>query len=951
MMNIGFIKALLVACAVVVLVPSNVQGFTIGCTHWGINALYVPNYECAIVRDELNKVDGISGFSCDYSLDQAWLTTGIDWRANASKCNAAADVLNMFPNMSGFGCDESPVSIYDRSKGPGNLLVRNNCSAVVGELKEWIEAGATSMNQYLACNPVGDYQPDGTCKCTDPTAVGPACKFSNATTCSGAGVVDYDGRCTCDDPTVGGGPTCSECSNAKTCNGAGTVDASCKCTCDGPETGLGLSCSENSNAKTCNGAGTVTLPVPPAPKFGRYLRIGSLIGEELNLEEIEAFGPSYMAVDAPLMFLNPANASMYPRFLTSGGIERSAEKCIDGSKKGTMCHAWHLKRDMIYDGDTSRYANPDWIRVDYGKPVNILKIVVTNRLDCESCKDWIAGATVTITDDEDGENVVWGGSFEGTQDVYTFAVKPAIPAPGKCTCDAGFSGKECQYSRHEYCSPGCTNAWLSDGMCDSLCDVPACDYDGGDCKVGGTTMCSSSAHGHRMSRGEKGSGHFRGQLVQLLASTAPAPSAIANSKSRRDNWREANTEAEIYACKRFGLNGSGCSNIRFGCVCPKVYTQGAYDDDYDIWDAFDNIAGPIVDIFDGDDDDDDDRQQSQQSPDDDDDCWLCFWSSNDDADDWWGFGENWPDDPVFNDDDAFGTFLWGVGTTIAGTVCPVCGVIITSAEFANDAAACSSALCLGSTALSSVVDHFTPDAVVLVDGIWELGENSVTPSEYVSDASTTAACNELYGYTNNRCRDRRFFNIASHDGRLEFFSQDDWLDSSIHEVSITIDNNDRRRSSSPRVVKEMLGCSESLHSTRMVATEFAGDLYCDCLHHREHSNLVESRHFENFTQMAIFCLAESGAEFAIIEQAKQSDDVVAFVKHLHNGKFEARCALGVRAPAPGPDNTGDNTAVRAPAAGPDNTGDNTARSGTLVLASLSLYSGMLSAIVFFTFSC
>ena len=34
-----------------------------------------------------------------------------------------------------------------------------------------------------------------------------------------------------------------------------------------------------------------------------------------------------------------------------------------------------------------------------------------------------------------------------------------------------------------YCSSGCSNAWIADGFCDSMCDVEACGFDGGDCGI------------------------------------------------------------------------------------------------------------------------------------------------------------------------------------------------------------------------------------------------------------------------------------------------------------------------------------------------------------------------------------------------------------------------------------------------------------------------------------
>ena len=53
------------------------------------------------------------------------------------------------------------------------------------------------------------------------------------------------------------------------------------------------------------------------------------------------------------------------------------------------------------------------------------------------------------------------------------------------TCD---SGEEIDYMRTmccesiaNVCSEGCSNNWISDGICDEDCYNPECNYDGGDC--------------------------------------------------------------------------------------------------------------------------------------------------------------------------------------------------------------------------------------------------------------------------------------------------------------------------------------------------------------------------------------------------------------------------------------------------------------------------------------
>ena len=61
--------------------------------------------------------------------------------------------------------------------------------------------------------------------------------------------------------------------------------------------------------------------------------------------------------------------------------------------------------------------------VDYGEMTEITSIRVFNRKDC--CSDRIDGATVSITADKDGRDVVWSSKFGGAQSTYTFQVAAA----------------------------------------------------------------------------------------------------------------------------------------------------------------------------------------------------------------------------------------------------------------------------------------------------------------------------------------------------------------------------------------------------------------------------------------------------------------------------------------------------------------------------------------------
>lgn len=193
------------------------------------------------------------------------------------------------------------------------------------------------------------------------------------------------------------GPEATQCKEAKKGTGVNTVvDAA------GTVVAFG-SCNDkvNSISKVTRNCDLVT---------GRYVRIGSLVSNDyLNLQEIETFGPAGGVLRAQ----SAQMSSVY----SHGGDQLDASKCIDGNtQEGSatdVCHS--LKKD-----------NTDWIRLDFGKPVPLSKIRVTNRRDC--CKDRIAGATVTVTQDEDGQHVVWSGVLEGTQDVYSFSPQPT-PGP------------------------------------------------------------------------------------------------------------------------------------------------------------------------------------------------------------------------------------------------------------------------------------------------------------------------------------------------------------------------------------------------------------------------------------------------------------------------------------------------------------------------------------------
>lgn len=139
-----------------------------------------------------------------------------------------------------------------------------------------------------------------------------------------------------------------------------------------------------------------------------YLRIGSLVSEKayLNLQEIQVFGP-----DGELLL--PMGAVMSSTF-----EDNTVNKCFDGDRFTSMQLCATLRKG---NGDTD-----PWLRVDYGEGVIISKIVVTNRVDC--CKERINGATISLTNDQDGRNVVWSTTFDGTKAEYTFHLPSFLPS-------------------------------------------------------------------------------------------------------------------------------------------------------------------------------------------------------------------------------------------------------------------------------------------------------------------------------------------------------------------------------------------------------------------------------------------------------------------------------------------------------------------------------------------
>lgn len=285
MVGISFVKTVYVACILAALAPTNVQGIVglsaILCSYDRCNEcqygyfyvadplLHSYNYsmsraiQCEAVAAELNKIDGISGFRC---AGGSWSTYNYFFTTSKSQCDENARVLR-FKGMENVQCremyDTGKYMLHTYSK---NLPRSNTCVSVAQKM--------TKMLVLSACNAVGEFMPGGesdddndvthnvpareynggTCKCTDPAAVGPVCQFSNDKTCSGDGVVNTAGECTCNQGAVQGAAGTFCYTDLKTCYGNGVAQADGTCACS--DTSTGLHC-QFSNKNNCNDAATV----------------------------------------------------------------------------------------------------------------------------------------------------------------------------------------------------------------------------------------------------------------------------------------------------------------------------------------------------------------------------------------------------------------------------------------------------------------------------------------------------------------------------------------------------------------------------------------------------------------------------------------------------------------------------------------------------------------------
>lgn len=147
------------------------------------------------------------------------------------------------------------------------------------------------------------------------------------------------------------------------------------------------------------------------------------VADIINLAEVQAFAEEQV-------LLTPDNAQMSSTYSQN----HAAEKCIDGSL-ASFCHTDGRSTEGSQDLDP-------WLRIDYGKSVDIKEIVVSNRIDSnEGVKRRIVGATISITTDADGTDVVWCDTFKAAQDVFRFVVDD-VPTTSCSTRDWGVLGTE-----------------------------------------------------------------------------------------------------------------------------------------------------------------------------------------------------------------------------------------------------------------------------------------------------------------------------------------------------------------------------------------------------------------------------------------------------------------------------------------------------------------------------
>lgn len=199
------------------------------------------------------------------------------------------------------------------------------------------------------------------------------------------------------------------------------------CTVIASSNGMGwfdVECDKRTRSFMCKGplhdkASDVPFDTPPSTASSavkaRYVKlINPERNEGISLTEVQLFSE---AAEGPEARLVPQSTNQ-----SSISYERPASKCFDDV---TECLAADAARDKGKDAcvcATDDETNA-WIQADYGKAVDVAKIVVTNRRKQAS----IANCIILLCNEQacgDG-SVVWAGMFSSVKHTYTFYIHNA----------------------------------------------------------------------------------------------------------------------------------------------------------------------------------------------------------------------------------------------------------------------------------------------------------------------------------------------------------------------------------------------------------------------------------------------------------------------------------------------------------------------------------------------
>lgn len=133
--------------------------------------------------------------------------------------------------------------------------------------------------------------------------------------------------------------------------------------------------------------------------YGRYVVIELEPLGIINLREVEAFNSHGNRIA-------PVNAVMSSTYASANSASACIDQVISPDDDSSLCHN--------ADGDASPY-----LRIDYGKSVQIAKIVVSNRIKCKPrCTSRIIGARISVQSTQ--SFLLWSSRFIGDFSDYTF---------------------------------------------------------------------------------------------------------------------------------------------------------------------------------------------------------------------------------------------------------------------------------------------------------------------------------------------------------------------------------------------------------------------------------------------------------------------------------------------------------------------------------------------------